>query len=126
VSASPIRVLLVDDNADVRLIMKLALDMAGFSAVTAANAAEVLMIQSMRPADILVADIAVLASGEFQTIEGFRRAYPRTKIVAIAGDARSAQKDHRLAATLASVDATVRKPVDPKELIGILRSLTGG
>lgn len=121
-NASRIRVLLVDDNADARLIMKRALEMAGFSAVTAANGAEVVMIQSIRAADILVANVSTLKMEGFETIESFRKAYPQTRIVAVVGDTGSA-KDYRVAAALTGVDATVQRPVDAKELVRILRSL---
>ena len=51
------RLLVVDDDADMRLTLKLALELAGYGVDVAGNAREALELQRRQPADVLITDI---------------------------------------------------------------------
>jgi len=117
------RLLIVDDDADMRLSLKLALEMAGYSAELAADGHEALAIQRQRPADVLITDIFMPESDGFEVIDAVRREFPQTKIVVISGGAKLAKRQYLLDAALMDVDAILPKPFDVEALLETLDSI---
>jgi CheY-like chemotaxis protein len=117
------RVLVVDDDADMRLTLKLALELAGYAVDVAANGAEALEVQRRLPADVLITDIFMPDTDGFEAIDAFRRQFPHTKIVVVSGGAQFSKRDYLPDAELMGVDATLQKPFEVDTLLGLLRSL---
>lgn len=117
------KLLIVDDDADMRLSLKLALEMAGYTAEVAANGREALAIQQQRPADILITDIFMPETDGFEVIDAVRRAFPQTKIVVVSGGARLAKREYLLDAALMDVDAILPKPFDVETLLRTLNAV---
>src|SRR5260221_3170829 len=88
------RVLVVDDNADMRLSMRLILEQAGYKVEVAANGREALEVQKHHPAQLLITDLFMPDADGFETIERFRKQYPEMRIVAISGGGTSMRTDH--------------------------------
>jgi CheY-like chemotaxis protein len=119
------RVLIVDDDADMRLSLKLALEMAGYAIEVAADGREALVIQKQRPADILITDIFMPESDGFEVIDAVRRAFPQTRIIVVSGGARLAKREYLLDAALMDVDAVLPKPFDVETLLRTLDTIQG-
>ena len=117
------RILLVDDNADLRQMLKEALELEGFAVQEASNGREALELQRRRPFPVLITDIFMPDADGFETIDSFRKEFPDTKIVVISGDARIAKGGYLKAAKLVGADATLAKPVEPQARIEVVRSL---
>lgn len=117
------RLLLVDDNLDVRQMLKAALELEGYVVQEASNGREALELQRRQPFRVLVTDIFMPDADGFETIDTFRKEFPDTKIVVISGDARVAKRDYLEAAKLIGADATLLKPFEPAALVRTLRSL---
>ena len=117
------RLLVVDDDADMRLTLKLALELAGYDVDEAANGREALEKQRSQPADVVITDIFMPDSDGFEAIDAFRRQFPRTKIVVVSGGAQFSKRDYLPDAELMGVDATLQKPFDVDTLLGVLRTL---
>jgi CheY-like chemotaxis protein len=117
------RLLIVDDDADMRLSLKLALEMAGYSVEPAADGREALAIQRQRPADVLITDIFMPESDGFEVIDAVRRGFPQTRIVVISGGAKLAKREYLLDAALMDVDAILPKPFDMEALLRTLESI---
>ena len=117
------RLLIVDDDADMRLSLKLALEMAGYTAELAADGREALAIQQQRPADVLITDIFMPESDGFEVIDAVRRRFPQTRIVVISGGAKLAKREYLLDAALMDVDAILPKPFDVEALLQTLDSI---
>jgi CheY-like chemotaxis protein len=115
--------LVVDDDADMRLTLKLALELAGYSVDVAANGREALALQQRAPADVLITDIFMPDSDGFEAIDGFRKQFPQTRIVVVSGGAQITKRDYLPDAELIGVDATLQKPFDIETLLATLRSL---
>jgi DNA-binding NtrC family response regulator len=117
------RVLVVDDDADMRLTLKLALELAGYDVDMASNGREALEAQRRRAADVLVTDIFMPDADGFEAIDAFRREFPATKIVVVSGGAQFTKRDYLPDAELMGVDATLQKPFDVDTLLALLRTL---
>ena len=117
------RILVVDDDADMRLTLRLALELAGYSVEEAANARQAIEAQRRQPADVLVTDIFMPDADGFEAIDAFRREFPATKIVVVSGGAQFTKRDYLPDAELMGVEATLQKPFDVDQLLALLRTL---
>jgi CheY-like chemotaxis protein len=118
------RVLVVDDNADLRLTTRLLLEAEGYVVETASNGAEALRIQRERPAHILITDLFMPEVDGLETVQSFRAAYPAMPVIVISGGSSRGQDqaDHlSVARELGAM--TLRKPVEPQALIEALRTV---
>ena len=118
------RVLIVDDNADTRLMVKLLLETEGYMVETAANGRDALKVQRERPAHILVTDLFMPEVDGLETVQRFRAEYPRMPIIVISGGGSKlpAKADHLSVARELGVH-TLRKPFAPQELLDALHRL---
>src|SRR5258705_13909688 len=79
------RILIVDDERDVRDSVKCVLDLAGYEVLTADNAADALEQLGRTPTDLVITDIIMPKINGVQAIQSIRRAFPLVRIVAISG-----------------------------------------
>ena len=119
----PKRILLIDDNADVRSSLQLALELAGYVVRTAASAGEGLRIQRREPADVVITDIFMPEGDGLEAIGALRQEFPATKIVVISGGGAERLKRDYLAAANLMTDVTFTKPVDIERLLQALQRL---
>jgi len=117
------RILLAEDDADLRLALKLSLEAAGYTVAIAASAQEALAVQRREPAEVLVTDIFMPEGDGFEAIDAFRREFPATRIVVVSGGGQRGKADYLAAARLAGVDATLQKPFEIEVLLEMLRGL---
>ena len=117
-------VLVVDDKAEVRQLLKAGLEDAGYVVATAANGREALEQQRKAPVEVVITDLFMPDTDGFETIQALRAEYPGTKIVAISGDSKRARHEYLQSAELIGVDATLRKPIEIGTLLKTLESLS--
>src|SRR5688572_8029206 len=85
--ASPIRVLLVDDVADMRLVVRTALQQVpGFEVVGEAGdgAAAIEAASATRP-DLIVLDLSMPGVDGFEALPRLRQVSPRSQVVVLSG-----------------------------------------
>jgi len=116
-------IILVDDDADQRLALRMALELAGYRVREAAHGAEALRLQRERSASFLITDIFMPEADGLETIVAFRREFPRTRIIALSGGGQRAKRDYLEAATLMGVDAAFHKPFEIDKLLDTLHFL---
>lgn len=116
------RVLLVDDNEELREALRRVLERSGYEVQLAADGAEALALQGSRPADVLVTDLFMPERDGFETIESFRARYPAVHIIAMSGDAHiRIQTDYLKVAREIGAQHVLRKPFNPDELLHALQ-----
>ena len=110
-------VLLVDDEADSREVMAVALELAGATVTTVSSAREALKVLEARAPDVLVSDIMMPdRDGYWLNREAkalMRRRSTELPTLAVTGFARDHDRDLALAS---GFDDYLPKPVDPGEL----------
>lgn len=117
------RVLIVDDDADMRLTLKLALELAGYSVAEAANGREAIERQRSARADVVLTDIFMPESDGFEAIDALRRDFPDIKVIVMSGGAQLTKRDYLPDAELMGADATLQKPFDIDQLLKTLARL---
>ena len=119
-------ILVVDDHADIRAFMQVALESGGYDVRTASEGGEAIELQRSHPADLLVTDIFMPGQEGFETIRNFKAEFPRTKIiVASAGTVTGMRHDFLKAAGVLGVGATLRKPFSAEQLLDAVDKVIG-
>ena len=120
----PIRVLLVEDNRNLRFSLMLALKLQGFEVLEAENGEEGLRKLRTDAPHVALVDIAMPGMNGFSLAEQARAAPggERLRLVALTGYGQL--RDHAQAKA-SGFDRLLVKPVDPEELGEILRELLG-
>ena len=118
------RVLVIDDDPDVRVTIQSLLEAEGFDVRTAADGREGLDLQEGDPADVVVTDIFMPNLDGVETIHELRRKFPDTRIVVVSGGGSAASKnDYLEIARLLGAAQTLQKPVQPDLLVDVVRDL---
>jgi len=117
------RVLVVDDDADFRSMLKSALELAGYRVDVARDGGAALAAQRASPADVLITDLFMPEKDGFEAIEAFREQFPATRIIAVSGGARLMKTDYLAAAGMVGADAALQKPFEMETLLELVRSL---
>ena len=121
-----VKVLVVDDEADARQLVKRLLADRGASVHTAGAAEEALrLVEEIKP-DVLVSDIGMPGEDGYSLIRRVRALGPENagSVPAIALTAYARAED-RMKAILAGFQMHVAKPVEPAELLTMVASLAG-
>jgi CheY-like chemotaxis protein len=79
------RLLIADDDLDMRQSMRLLLERAGYEVELAEDGARALELQRARASDVLITDIFMGEADGLQVIQNFRREFPSTRIIAMSG-----------------------------------------
>lgn len=118
------RLLVADDDADMRQSMRLLLERAGHEVELAADGAKALEAQRSHGCDVLVTDIFMGEVDGLETIRHFRREFPKVRIVAMSGGKGLMRGESYLStAAIIGADATLTKPFDVRELLATLQDL---
>ncbi|HYY12230.1 MAG TPA: response regulator transcription factor, partial [Kineosporiaceae bacterium] len=121
----PLRVVLVDDTPDIRLLLRAALEGGGgFEVVGAAGdgAAGVEVVAATRP-DLVLVDLAMPVLDGLEALPALRRACPSAHLVVFSGFGSAAVEARTRAA---GADAYLQKGLAPEDLrarlLAIVRS----
>ncbi|MBV9958982.1 MAG: response regulator, partial [Acidobacteria bacterium] len=125
-SLENLRVLVVDDEPDTRLLLTAMLENCGATVTTAQSAQEALSALNTERPDVLVSDIGLPGEDGYALIRMVRALRPQEggRIPAVALSAYAREED-RVRALLAGFHIHVAKPVNPAELIAVIGSLAG-
>src|SRR5918996_5384004 len=88
------RVLVIDDNPDMRRTMQALLESEGFAVSVAADGEEALRLQRERPAAVVITDIFMPGKEGIETIFELRKQFPQTKIIVMSGGSRATGMDY--------------------------------
>jgi PAS domain S-box-containing protein len=122
VSLAGIRVLVVDDEADARELIRVMLGTHGAEVVVVASADEAMAEIARDPPDALVSDIGLPAEDGYALIRRVRSQPATARLPALALTAYASAADHRRALE-AGFQRHVAKPVEPAELAGVLAAM---
>ena len=122
VSLAGIRVLVVDDEADARELIRVMLGTHGAEVVVVASADEAMEEIARDPPDALVSDIGLPGEDGYALIRRVRSQPATARLPALALTAYASAADHRRALE-AGFQRHVAKPVEPAELAGVLAAM---
>ena len=115
------RILVIDDDAQVRGFVEEALRRAGYEVVCTENGIRGLQAFKEKPFDLVITDLFMPEKEGCETIMELRRHARDVKIIAISGGYR--QADCLPIAKQLGARVTLQKPVPTKELLAAVREV---
>jgi CheY-like chemotaxis protein len=119
------RILVIDDDGQVRGAIRRILERAGHTVVDVADGEAGIRVHRERPTDLIITDIFMPEQDGIETIQQLRREFPGVKIIAISGGDRTRTVDLRTDAELLGASRSLRKPFELTELLKAVNELLG-
>ena len=112
------RILVIEDNADLREYLRLALESEDYQVLTARNGKEALSFLDGHTVNAVVTDLFMPEMDGIETIAALKRRLPGVRVIAMSG--RSGV-DYLTVARELGVAHTLRKPFEMDELLKALK-----
>ncbi|EAU53861.1 response regulator transcription factor [Mariprofundus ferrooxydans] len=118
------RILIIDDEALFRKMLRQMLEMAGYEVLEAANGEHGIAMFTAQPTDLVITDIFMPEKEGISTIQDLRRDYPNLKIMAVTGGGYKRRGFEYLQfADKVGADCVLRKPFERQELLDAVQQL---
>ncbi len=114
------RVLIIEDEQLVRMVLRDMLEAAGHQVTEAEDGEQGLAQFEAHPADIVVTDIVMPRKEGFETIQELRRRYPKVKIIAISGGDRHRGYGVLTVAKRFGAHGVLMKPFRRRDLLAMI------
>jgi len=110
-------VLLIDDDDQVRKLLRCFLEAAGHEVVEAADGKQGVKLFNPQLTDVIVTDLVMPEQDGLETIMALRKAAPGVKIIAISGGGRIAPEGYLGIARKMGALCALEKPIDRDALL---------
>ena len=117
------RILVVDDEADARDLVRTVLESRGASVITVASAEEALKILNTSAPDVLISDIGMPGTDGYHMMRAIRAREPGGRRLPALALTAFARADDRKRAMLAGYQAHISKPFDIGEFVLLVAGL---
>ncbi|THB77700.1 MAG: response regulator [Desulfobulbaceae bacterium] len=111
------KILIVDDEIEIREILRLWCEEEGFTVYDAENGREAVVIQRQTPVDFMICDLIMPVQEGIETITYFNQEFPNVTIIAISGGGKIGPDSYLEVASQLGAWKTFRKPLNRQELI---------
>jgi DNA-binding response OmpR family regulator len=108
------RILVIEDNLDLRDYLRLALETQGYDVLTARNGHEAISYLNGHRVDVVLTDLFMPEMDGIETIATLRKTFPQVRVIAMSG---RPGVDYLAVARELGVNKTLRKPFDIEELL---------
>jgi CheY-like chemotaxis protein len=111
------RVLIIDDDEQLRALLHEILDRAGFEVLEAVNGVEGLNLYRACPVDLVITDLLMPEMEGVETIVQLRREFPDACIIAMSGGGRNLGSEYLPIAAQLGARATIAKPFSRQDVL---------
>lgn len=118
------RILIVDDDAQFRLMLRRILEREGYEVFEACDGKQGLTAFRRLRTDLVITDIIMPEKEGVETILALRREFPAVKIMAVSGGGRNAPGDYLTLAKKLGAQVTMEKPLNRSQLLEEVKVLT--
>ncbi|VAW37938.1 Response regulator [hydrothermal vent metagenome] len=117
------RVLIVDDDEQIRALLQEVMEWSGFDVAVAENGRVAMRLQGQQPADLVITDLIMPEQEGLETITSLKKIYKGIKIIAISGGGRIGPEAYLPAALELGADRIFSKPFDVQEIVAAVKTL---
>jgi DNA-binding response OmpR family regulator len=117
------RILIIDDDEQIRVLLQQMMEWAGFEVAAAENGKIAMRLQQQQPADLVITDLIMPEQEGLETISRLKKEYKGIKIIAISGGGRIGPEAYLPAAQELGADRIFSKPFDVQEVVDAVRDL---
>ncbi len=117
------RILVIDDDQQIRILLRQVMELAGYEVVEAGDGREGLLKLRKLGADLVITDLIMPEQEGLETITSMKKEYPKLKIIAISGGGRIGPEAYLPAAQELGAERVFSKPFDIRELAEAVKEL---
>jgi len=117
------RILIIDDDYSILMMIKKMLERAGFEVELALNGNEGLDLFKRDPVDLVICDIIMPEKEGLETIREMKRLCSDMKILAMSGGGRVSSENYLNTASAFGATRTMGKPFSQKQMVSTVREL---
>jgi len=115
------KILIVDDDPQIRDVLRVWLEHEGFTVLDAENGREGVKIQRLDPAQLLICDLIMPDQEGIETITSFKKEFPGVGIIAISGGGKVGPDSYLEIAVQLGAWKAFKKPLDFPLLVDSIR-----
>ena len=117
------KILVIDDDDQLRMMLRQMLEREHYDVLDASNGAEGLDILKEEEVDLVVTDIFMPVEDGIGTIMQLYQDHPKVKVIAISGGSRNPSIDYLKLAQDLGAHKIFSKPLDRSQFIEAVRAL---
>ena len=119
------RILVVDDNINLRRILRQILESEGHQVREASNGVEAMGLLREAPDELVITDVIMPDKEGIETVIEIRKVYPDVKIIVMSGGGRFGPDDYLETATVFGANRTIPKPFSKNDILKAVQELLG-
>jgi CheY-like chemotaxis protein len=120
------RILVIDDDAQVRALLAQMLERAGYDVAVADNGETGCRAFREAPTDLIITDMVMPEKGGVETIMDLRADFPEVKIIAMSGGGRTGPYSYLKLAERFGAKMVFSKPLRKEKILEAVSELVGG
>ena len=117
------RVLIIDDDEQIRVLLQQMMEWAGLEVAVAENGKIAMQHMQEKPADLVITDLIMPEQEGLETISRLKKEYEGIKIIAISGGGRIGPEAYLPAALELGADLVFSKPFDVQKVVSAVQEL---
>ena len=116
------KILLIDDDSELREVLSQTLSQAGYEVTTASDGRQASALYRRNPPDIVITDIYMPNKDGLEALMELRHGFPDVKVIAVSGGV--SKQNILQVATALGASCTLAKPFQPAELLAAVEKVT--
>ena len=117
------RILIIDDEPQIRSMLTLMLEREGYEIVEAADGVAGIKIYRQNPADLIITDLIMPNKDGIGMIIDLKKEFPDVKIIAMSGGGLNKPDGYLKGAKKLGAACTLTKPIDREEMLKAVREI---
>jgi DNA-binding NtrC family response regulator len=111
------RILIIDDESQIRSMLRLMLERVGYEVMEAADGMEGIRQYRENPADLIITDLIMPNKDGIGMIIELKKEFPEIKIIAMSGGGVNRPEGYLDGAKKLGATRTLTKPIDRDEML---------
>ena len=117
------RILIIDDEPQIRSMLKLMLERDGHEVAEAPDGIEGIRIYRQNPADLIITDLIMPNKDGIGVIIDLKKEFPNVKIIAMSGGGLNKPEGYLKGAKKLGAACTLTKPIDRGEMLKAIKDV---
>ncbi len=115
------RILIIDDESQIRSMLRLMLERVGYEVIEAADGLEGIRQYRDNPADLIITDLIMPNKDGIGMIIELKKEFPKVKIIAMSGGGVNRPEGYLDGAKKLGATRTLTKPIDRDQMLAAVK-----
>jgi CheY-like chemotaxis protein len=120
------RILIIDDEPQIRSMLRLMLERDGYEVAEAPDGIEGIRVYRQNPADLIITDLIMPNKDGIGMIIDLKKEFPDVKIIAMSGGGLNKPEGYLKGAKKLGASCTLTKPIDREEMLRAVKNSLKG